>query len=355
MTEALLKSTVDTLWYTRCPVPTPLGIAAQLGWFAEEFRPEGIAIRTLQESVTAKERDSHFDHNLRNSFRQGGNIPAIWARSLGRETRVIGLTWTDEYQGIITLPDSGIKTVRDLRGRKLGLPVNDILIDFNRATALKAYITALGLEGLKHSDVEFVDTVNAPLNDDRPKDDRTLAGVDETGNRPRRTHSYAAEVFALVRGTVDAIFVKGVLGLETTRLLGATVVTDIGFHPDPQVRINNGSPRTLTVDSELLDNRPDLVARFLNRVINAGQWAAAHEAETIAYIGRETGGSDDWVRAAYGDRVHHNLKTELEDTHIHALNDFKNFLFQWGFLKFDFDVYDWIDREPLQAVRGFWR
>ena len=49
---------IDTLWYTRCPVPTPLGLASQLGWIADEFRPEGITIKTLQETSdpTLRER-----------------------------------------------------------------------------------------------------------------------------------------------------------------------------------------------------------------------------------------------------------------------------------------------------------
>jgi hypothetical protein len=32
MTKAL-----DTLWYTRCPVPTGLGIAVQKGWLSDSF------------------------------------------------------------------------------------------------------------------------------------------------------------------------------------------------------------------------------------------------------------------------------------------------------------------------------
>ena len=70
-------SAIDTLWYTRCPVPTPLGIAAQLGWVEDEFRADGIKVRTLQDESDPALRESHFDHKLDNSFRQGGNIPAI--------------------------------------------------------------------------------------------------------------------------------------------------------------------------------------------------------------------------------------------------------------------------------------
>ena len=72
---------LDRLWYTRCPVPTPLGLASQLGWFLDEFRDDGIGVFTLQEADQVSLRESHYDHHLTNSFRQGGNVPAIWARA----------------------------------------------------------------------------------------------------------------------------------------------------------------------------------------------------------------------------------------------------------------------------------
>ena len=76
---------VDTLWYTRCPVPTPLGIAAQLGWIEEEFKGDGIAVRTLQDETDPSVRESHFDHKLDNSFRRAATSrPSGRARPAGR-------------------------------------------------------------------------------------------------------------------------------------------------------------------------------------------------------------------------------------------------------------------------------
>ena len=89
---------IDTLWYTRCPVPTPLGLAAKLGWFDAEFAADGIAVKSLREVGDAALQESHYDHHQNYSFRQGGSVPAIWARSLGRRTRVIGLNWIDELR-----------------------------------------------------------------------------------------------------------------------------------------------------------------------------------------------------------------------------------------------------------------
>ena len=87
MTKAL-----DTLWYTRCPVPTGLAIAVQKGWLSDSFASQCTKIESLCESAEQSVRESHFDHTLQNSVRHGGNIPAIWARSAGRETRAIGLS-----------------------------------------------------------------------------------------------------------------------------------------------------------------------------------------------------------------------------------------------------------------------
>ena len=335
----------NDLWYTRCPVPTPLGIAIQLGWFADEFADDGIELHSIQETTDANARESHFDHTLPSSFRQGGNIPALWARSRGADTKVIGLSWTDEFQAIVTLSGSKVQRAADLVGRRIGLPVNPVSIDFNRASALRGFAKALELDGRDLRDVEWIDTPSA-------EPAGSGAGGLSTGEhrRLRSRHGYRAEVLALIRGEVEAIFVKGALGLETVRLIGGQVVADLGSHPDTKVRINNGTPRTLTVDTKLIDERPDIVARFLGRVIDAGDWARAHPDETFAYIAQETGSTADWARAAYGDDAPAKLATFLSEDATAALSDFKDFLFAHGFLPADFDVRGWIDPRPLEAV-----
>jgi len=156
-TEAVVRR-VENLWYTRCPIPTASSLAIDNRLFDEEFAPDGISIASLCASTEREVRESHFDHLQPDSFRQGGNIPPIWTRSRGGDVMLIGLTWVDEYQAVVTLPDTGIRTVDDLRGRRLGVPrrVND-QIDFFRAMCLRGILTALAIEGLNETDVELVD------------------------------------------------------------------------------------------------------------------------------------------------------------------------------------------------------
>jgi ABC-type nitrate/sulfonate/bicarbonate transport system substrate-binding protein len=326
---------IDTLWYTRCPVPTPLGIAAQLGWIEEEFRADGIRVRTLQDETDPSLRESHFDHKLDNSFRQGGNIPAIWARSQGRQTRVVGLTWTDEAQVILTLPNSPIKSVANLRGKRLGVATRpQEKIDFWKATTIRAYLAALNLHGLTEKDVTLVEL---------PRTEGSFVG-NGTSSKPL---TETVEAVALLRGDVDVIFHKGSRGLELADALNARVVFDVGAHPDPKVRVNNGSPRTLTVDAGLLESNLPLVVRLVKKVITAGQWAAEHPKETLAYVARETRSAEVAVARAYGRDVHHHLRTDLEESSIVALGDFTRFLHEWKFIPNAVDVRGWIDARPL--------
>ena len=81
------SSNVQSIWYTRCPVPTPLGIAAHLGWLDSEFAGDGITVRALQESQHAALHHAHVDHSLDNAFRQGGSIRAVGARGRRRHAR----------------------------------------------------------------------------------------------------------------------------------------------------------------------------------------------------------------------------------------------------------------------------
>jgi len=338
------------LWYTRCPVPTAFSVAVRLGWIDEEFTKDGIEIVSLLNSPSRAVRESHFAHTQPNSFRHGGNIPPIWAFSEGNDVRLIGLSWQEEFQPILVRPDSKIRTVEDLKGKKLALPwrKNDS-IDFWRATVLRGFLTALASAGLTERDVELVEIpVQRAFIDDSPEattHDGSLWSAASTSSLQRE------EAVALLTGKVDAIFSHGAHAANVRAFLGARVLLDVGKLPDRRQRINNATPLALTASGELIDKRPELVIRWLTRVIEAGEWAKSHRDETYRIVAAESGVPEEIAREAYGDTLPDSLVPNLSPENVQALVSQKEHLLSHGFIKNDFDVDDFIVREPLLEAK----
>jgi ABC-type nitrate/sulfonate/bicarbonate transport system substrate-binding protein len=249
---------------------------------------------------------------------------------------------------LLALSDSGIRTARDLRGRRLGLPLRTgELIDMARATALRGYLSVLEHNGMSYRDVDLVDVV-AHVTELRAVG-QSQAFVDQPQGH-RNNRGYAADVRALLQRDVDVIYVKGVRGVEVARQLGdrAIVAVDIAGNPDTRWRSNNATPRPITVSNALLREQPELVARLLRQIVAVGPWAEQQQRQALELLSLETGSPGEWVNFAYG--IDLRLATDLSESNIAALEEFKDFLFQWDFLPDNFSVREWIDFEPLQQV-----
>ena len=343
--ERPMARKVDTIWYTRCPVPTAFSIAIQLGWLEREFAPDGIRIWSLQQIADRSALQSHFNHSLDDSFRYGGNIPPIWARSEGAETRLIGLSWIDAPHVILTLPESGLRGVEDLRGKRVSMPrrVND-KIDFWRAGAIRTYEVALATAGLTLDDVEFVDVpIETPYIDPH-------AGSSITGSifsSARRRSALSGDLVALVQGRVDAIFSESSFATRLQRFLGAHVVYNAHDHPDPRVRHNNAIPQAFTVSASLVDDRFDLVARVVAQALIAADGAKANREEFIHITALEANVPEEVADATYP-RLERQLRTSLDADVMGLIRLRKQFLLSHGFIRNDFDLDAWIDRRPLE-------
>ena len=339
------KEKLDTIWYTRGPGPMATGLAYKLGWLAEEFAGDPIRIESLQESATELRRH-HYDHRLPTMIREGGSIHAFGARSQGEATRVVGLTWVDEWQAILVLPDSGIHNARDLKGRRLALPTwtDHPIAAHRRATSIARGMSLQGYKGVLASasltleDVRLVEV------------DASRAARSHEANLGSGELAGLWSFHSLLDGQVDALYVKGAAAVDTAKKYGLTIGVDIDRLPDRRFRVNNGTPRPITVHQSLIDNHFDVVTRFLYQTLRAARWAPDNLDKVRQIFQSETRGSTAAVSQAYSDEALRSLYPTLDADRIDLFDQQKTFLWVHGFIDNDFALNSWIDPRPLDAA-----
>jgi 2'-hydroxybiphenyl-2-sulfinate desulfinase len=336
---------VDTIWFTRCAgggrggVPTASGIAYNLGYLTEEFKADGIKLLTLQEDAGPELQHNHYDHQLETLIREGGNLFAIPAKSQGARTRLIGLTWIDEGQAILVRPDSTIRSATDLKGKRLALPAfrpADITENrrgrsIARYMSLHGYKGVLASVGLTLDDVKLVE-VNGDVAPEH------VRGGFEQSYQP------------LLDGEVDAIYVKGAPAADAARRYG--LVTGIDLDKlERRFRVNNGTPRPVTVHEDFLENHFDLLVRFLYQTLRAAEWAKTNLKSVLGILQSETGSTAEGVAAAYKDGFHLSLAPDLSTERLELFRQQKDFLLTYGVLDRDFDFDAWVDQRPLEEAQ----
>jgi ABC-type nitrate/sulfonate/bicarbonate transport system substrate-binding protein len=334
-------SAIDTIWFTRCPVPTATGLAYKLGWLDEEFRADGVRVRTLQDAGGDLARH-HYDHELPSLIREGGNLFALPARAQGAPTRLVGLTWIDEWQSILVRPGSEITSPEQLKGKRLALPAfRDADIAENRrgrsiarGMSLAGYKGVLASAGLTLDDVRLVEVGSGG-----PRGRRDDLGGLWEGLEP------------LIRGEVDAVYVKGASAAEAARKHGAVVGIDLDRLPDRRFRVNNGTPRPITVHEDFLANHFDLLVRFLHQTLRAAEWAKANVDAVRSVLQGETGAGAHGVEEAYRGDFHLSLAPDLSAERVALFRQQKDFQLTHGFLDRDFDYDAWIDHRPITAAQ----
>lgn len=332
--------TIDTIRLTRCPVPTASGLAHRLGLLEAAFAGDGITVTLLQDGAPELARH-HLDHELPGLFREGGSIPALAARARGAPTRLIGLTWIEERQAILVRPGSGIDSPGALAGRRAALPVHGAEpgAGIMRAMALQGFRGALEIAGLGLHAMEFTEVPDA-------RDAHAEWTVN--GALP---HPWTG-IEALRRGEVDAVYVKGAAALAHAAEAGVVIGIDLDDEDDPRSRVNNGTPRPITVHERTLAEHPELVVRFLAETLRAADWAAGHREELLRILHSETGGTPEAVAAAHRGDFHRRLHPGLSDDRLTLLDQQKEFLVSHSFVRPDFPLDAWVAHEPLRAAHA---
>jgi sulfonate transport system substrate-binding protein len=130
---------------------------------------------------------------------------------------------------------------------------------------------------------------------------------------------------------------------------GLDVVLDLNTLEDPALRINNGTPRPITVHRHFLDDKPELVSLYLQVLNHASGWAKANPHRVADIVAAETNTTPEAVRQGYGDTLAYSFDVSLSAERIAAFQDQADFLRRHNLISAPIDVTAWIAPEPLKA------
>lgn len=315
--------------YSICPVGNASYIALKQGWLAGGLAELGVNATKLQ-TLPQERWQVHFTYEDPTLFREGGNIPPIWAKSRGAQPVLLGWTFLGWKQLILVRSDSPIQAVEQLRHRKLGVTRSaDSRIDFWQATIRRGFETALATRGLTPQDVDFVEILA------------------EKG----RGHREAYALEALESGRVDAVYYGGSWAqslLETGKL---RIIYDLSADPSLVWPISNENPNILTVSRELAESAPEIVVAYLKQVLKAAEWAKTHRLEVESIFSEQTSGTPEQVAATRPANFHLQLAPELSEAGLLALESQQRFLLDHGYIERSFAIDQWVDGRFLKAAR----
>jgi ABC-type nitrate/sulfonate/bicarbonate transport system substrate-binding protein len=341
---------MTTLWYTRCPAPTAASVAIRQGWLEEEFAPDGIAVRSISEASDEATRLAHYSHDHPALFRFGGYVPPLQAMARGVDLRIIGLNWHDRVAGFYTLPEHPLmraraENARALRGARIALPIRRRdRTDWWRATVLAGIEHLLTISGLGRDEITVV-----PIEIDRAYYDDATAGPEARASLWGSRSQFAVqreEVAALYRGEVDVIYSDAALAAILTATSGAAPVVRLRGHEDDS-EAGFGHPIILTVSARLLADRPDLVDRWMARLMGAQGWVRAHQNETRRIFANDTGLPEALLEQGYSSRLLDQVDVSLSPARIALVRHKYEHLLAHGFLDRPFDLDAMIDPGPL--------
>jgi len=339
-----IKKGLAIIYYTVCPVESTSHIAVHKGFFDKAFRSIGIELQHIS-SLPRKEWQNHFTHSHPYFFRDGGNIPPIWARSRGADNVAIGVTFPERKQVIIVKKESSIQSVTDLKNKKIALPRRiDTLIDFWRATVHRGIICSLNAHGLKEEDVEFVDI---SLSD-------YLADSDEKRSIWSHKNNFKSfireELSALQEGKVDAVYTEGARVGALEQLNEFKTVYTLSTHQDTFYKVNICFPCVITVSGELARNYPKIVDTYMEALLRAGTWAKENRKEVIGIFSKELYVDSDAIKGSFPHNFHELLMPSMGQNGIEALELEKNFLREKDYILNDFEIKNWINSSFLERA-----
>jgi ABC-type nitrate/sulfonate/bicarbonate transport system substrate-binding protein len=331
----IVPATPELNYSISVDLPTASALASHLGLLDDELATESdfdVIFSPSAPRFTGSRRhgEGHWIHDSE-------LVSAHRDRADGSDTRLLALSFLQISSPVITLTSSGIRSVADLKGKRVGIATTrDGFRDLGYAQQLKAYTTALGTEGLTLHDIRFV-----PF--DREKSDSAVIRTrEEKIEAARETGKEIAE--RLQRHEFDAIAVES--ASDVAHHASVRILYDTVEHPDFLARAHAESLRGIVVSGELLRERRGLVVRVLARLLQAADWAKARPREAASSLAGSFAGNFDELAGQYKN-LSEGLQINLGVEKILSLKAQKILLLRHRLVARDFDIDAWVDHGPL--------
>jgi sulfonate transport system substrate-binding protein len=275
-------------------------IAKDKKWFEEEFSKDGIEVKhdlfpvgpPIVESFASGRTDIGYM----------ADQPPIQGRANNIDLKAIALTGSSEKTtGIIVSTKSNIKSIKDLKGKKVATAVGSILHQL-----LLIYLKS---EGMTFSDIQLVNLVPADLNNALQS-----GHVDAVVNSD--PYNSAAVDAGYGRWLVDATGYKDIVSLIIAR-------------------------------NEFAKTHPDVVARYLKVYARADKWLLDHPDEGLALLTKLTGYKSEQLRPLLT-KTKHGLGFRPDA--VASVAQTANFLFENRIARKQVDVKDLFDPTYLKLA-----
>lgn len=328
-------------WYSYCPAFHAGNLDEGLGFIRNEMERRGATFAYFR-SVREHDFYPHCIHNLDHLFRFGGCAPAIEVRADIRRTLLLGLQWLDEGPSLLVRAGEGIRSMQDLKGRRIGLSksLNAIKVDWWRATEESGTERLLAQVGMTRRDVRIVDFPYADDWYDDPALLAPLASAADLWRSPdlKRHLSPRPLTAALASGVIDACYIPAAFVPAQQTEARFEVLGDSSPASDGTTPVAS-SPYALTVDATLAHCRPDLVVAFMKGLIRAGRLGNANRAAAAAILEASAFYPNREVARASIAAI--DFVPNLSPGNLRSIKAAKDFLGSRGYIRNDVDVERW--------------
>lgn len=340
-----MDNLIETV-FSRCPVGTATEYAIKKGTLQKALLENGAKFCLLQ-TMDPSLHQVHFTQEWPLHFRDGGNIPPIWAQAQGDRSVLLGITYQKEHRGIYVRKDSDIRCIDDLKKKRLAVPVRkDAIIDFRYLTALYGLESALEFYGIP---MEKVCIVKIPCNN--------IATKQLQGNNVdtlNKDSDFMTEDFqSVLAGKADAVFAQSIKAVRHDK---AGILRNI-MTPEEQSMIpnyNNNAVLLITCTKPFAYEHPDIVITYLKEVVRAARKIKEHPDDFLETAASGIyGATVEEFKASFDNRQLFERMPTLNKQSLALVDMRKKFLIKEGVISSekDFDVSKWADPHFLEEAK----